>query len=104
MHGVRLVRTPPMKTAGSARSGLERSGSIQEERYGHGPPENTRRACHVPAGVGVTNAAAGTNRPSRPWRWCRPAGMADHAMSGPMDENMMKHMQLTPLRTPTHDD
>src|SRR5215831_15410045 len=32
------------------------------------------------------------------------AGMAEHAMSGPMDENMMKHMQLTPLRTPTHDD
>jgi hypothetical protein len=31
-------------------------------------------------------------------------GMADHAMSGPMDENMMKHMQLTPLRTPTHAD
>jgi hypothetical protein len=34
----------------------------------------------------------------------RMAGMADHAMSGPMDENMMRHMQLTPLRTPTHDD
>jgi hypothetical protein len=32
------------------------------------------------------------------------AGMADHAMSGPMDENMMKHMELTPLRTPTHED
>jgi hypothetical protein len=32
------------------------------------------------------------------------ADMADHAMSGPMDENMMKHMRLTPLRTPTHDD
>ena len=32
------------------------------------------------------------------------AGMADHAMSGPMDENMMKHMRLTPVRTPTHAD
>jgi hypothetical protein len=32
------------------------------------------------------------------------ADIADHAMSGPMDENMMKHMRLTPLRTPTHDD
>jgi hypothetical protein len=32
------------------------------------------------------------------------AGMADHAMSGPMDENMMKHMHLTPARTPTHAD
>ncbi|MGH7615842.1 MAG: hypothetical protein ACREPM_01290 [Gemmatimonadaceae bacterium] len=32
------------------------------------------------------------------------ADMADRAMSGPMDENMMKHMQLTPPRTPTHAD
>jgi hypothetical protein len=32
------------------------------------------------------------------------AGMADHAMSGPMDENMMKHMELSPARIPTHDD
>jgi hypothetical protein len=32
------------------------------------------------------------------------AGMADHAMSGPMDDNMMKHMRLTPSRTPTHAD
>jgi len=32
------------------------------------------------------------------------AGMADHAMSGPMDENMMKHMELTPARVPTHAD
>jgi len=36
------------------------------------------------------------------------AGMADHAMSGAMDEkmdeNMMKHMALTPVRTPTHAD
>ena len=30
--------------------------------------------------------------------------MADHAMSGPMDENMMKHMELTPSRPATHDD
>jgi len=32
------------------------------------------------------------------------AGMADHAMSGAMDENMMKHMALTPSRAPTHAD
>jgi len=32
------------------------------------------------------------------------SGMADHAMSGPMDENMMKHMELTPLRTATRED
>jgi hypothetical protein len=34
----------------------------------------------------------------------RVAGMADHAMSGVMNENMAKHMELTPARTPTHDD
>jgi hypothetical protein len=34
----------------------------------------------------------------------RIAGMADHAMSGHMDENMMKHMELTPIRTPTRAD
>lgn len=34
----------------------------------------------------------------------RMADMADHAMSGPMDVNMMKHMELTPLRPATHDD
>jgi hypothetical protein len=34
----------------------------------------------------------------------RVTGMADHVMSGPMDESMMKHMELTPARTPTRDD
>jgi hypothetical protein len=32
------------------------------------------------------------------------AGMADHAMSGSMDANMMKHMELTPVRAATHGD
>lgn len=32
------------------------------------------------------------------------SGMADHAMSGAMDENMMKHMLLSPPRAPTHAD
>jgi hypothetical protein len=32
------------------------------------------------------------------------ADMADHSMTGPMDENMMRHMRLTPLRAATHDD
>jgi hypothetical protein len=34
------------------------------------------------------------------------AVMADHAMGddGAMDVNMMKHMKLTPIREPTHDD
>ncbi len=34
----------------------------------------------------------------------RMAGMADHAMSGSMDENMLKHMELTPARAPTRAD
>jgi hypothetical protein len=34
----------------------------------------------------------------------RMAGMADHAMAGPTDANMMKHMELTPPRTATRDD
>ena len=32
------------------------------------------------------------------------ARMADHAMSGAMSANMMKHMELTPARSPTHAD
>src|ERR1041384_6336951 len=32
------------------------------------------------------------------------AGMAEHAMGGPMDETMMKHMRLTPARMATRDD
>ena len=32
------------------------------------------------------------------------ADMAEHAMSGPMSANMMKHMEMTPVRTPTHAD
>ena len=31
-------------------------------------------------------------------------GMADQAMSGPMDEHMMKHMELTPVRKASRDD
>ncbi|MEP6492003.1 MAG: hypothetical protein ABJF01_04965 [bacterium] len=34
----------------------------------------------------------------------RMSDMADHAMSGPMDANMMKHMEMTPSRVPTHSD
>jgi hypothetical protein len=34
----------------------------------------------------------------------RVVAMADHAMSGPMDSIMMRHLQLTPARTPTHAD
>jgi hypothetical protein len=31
-------------------------------------------------------------------------GMADHAMSGPMNANMLKHMELTPVRSATRAD
>jgi hypothetical protein len=34
----------------------------------------------------------------------RMAGMADHAMSGPMDSIMMRHMELTPVRAATRAD
>ncbi len=34
----------------------------------------------------------------------RIADMAAGAMTGPMDENMMRHMRLTPARVPTHAD
>jgi hypothetical protein len=56
-------------------------------------------------------AALGQTGQSRPRPVARPendsaqmSGMADHVMSGPMDENMMKHMEFTPLRAATHDD
>jgi hypothetical protein len=48
-------------------------------------------AAQQPAGGGAKDSA-------------RMAGMADHAMSGAMDENMMKHMELSPPRVATHDD
>lgn len=34
----------------------------------------------------------------------RLSDMADHAMTGPMSTNMMKHMEMTPSRPATHDD
>lgn len=49
-------------------------------------------------------AAQGHLHPKAPSDSARIAGMADHAMSGPMDENMMKHMELTPTRKATRDD
>lgn len=57
-----------------------------------------------------TTVAAQSGQP-RPVPGVRPmndsaqmTGMADHVMTGPMDENMMKHMELTPLRAATRDD
>ena len=48
--------------------------------------------------------ATGARQSSSASDSARMAGMADHAMSGSMDENMMKHMELSPSRPPTHDD
>ena len=59
-----------------------------------------RHAKHAAAqGVGAL-----AQQPSGAMDSARMAGMADHAMSGPMDENMMKHMELTPVRAATHGD
>jgi len=59
-----------------------------------------RHAKHAAAqGVGAL-----AQQPSGAMDSARMAGMADHAMSGPMDENMTKHMELTPVRAATHGD
>jgi hypothetical protein len=56
----------------------------------------------------VAAAQAGHPHPTPPAKTSgdtiQMSGMADHAMGGPMDENMMKHMEMTPSRTPTHAD
>src|SRR5947208_2026552 len=44
MHGVRLVSTPPMNTAGSACNGLERSGRRMERSRKKGTALRTRKA------------------------------------------------------------
>jgi hypothetical protein len=49
-------------------------------------------------------AAQGPAHPKASMDSARIAGMADHAMSGPMDANMRKHMVLTPARNATRDD
>src|SRR5690349_11443922 len=54
--------------------------------------------------LAVDLAAQGHVHPKASTDSARIAGMADHAMSSPMDENMMKHMELTPARKPTHED
>jgi hypothetical protein len=59
-----------------------------------------RHAKHAAAqGVG-----AAAQQSSGAMDTARMAGMADHAMSGPMGENMMKHMELTPVRAATPGD
>ena len=56
----------------------------------------------------VAGAQAGHPHPTPPAKTSGDtmpmAGMADHAMSGPIDEIMMKHMELTPARVATHAD
>ncbi len=56
----------------------------------------------------AANAQAGHPHPMPPSKPAADttgmAGMADHAMSGAMTENMMKHMELTPTHPATHAD
>src|SRR5215831_6562353 len=111
MHGVRLVRTPPRKIAGSARNGLERSGNMRRKGMRTGHLTTLRLAIAFPLVVAAPARLVGQGARANPPAGVKPGAdsatmvdMADHAMSGPMDENMMKHMRLTPARTPTHDD
>src|SRR5829696_6285378 len=101
MHGVRLVSTPPRKIAGRARTGLERSGSIGENTM------DASKIWTLALAVGLANGsratvvvAQSTHVHPRPAAaagdTARMAGMADHAMSGAMSPNMVKHMELTP--------
>ena len=115
MHGVRLVSTPPAKTERKRPSGFpERSGrkdasrSTGDESYGERKVPDTaalgaRRLLTASQGaaqghVHPGGAAAGTGDTSQM------SDMADHAMdghAGSMDDNMMKHMALTPSRPAT---
>jgi hypothetical protein len=56
----------------------------------------------------VATAQAGHPHPAPPPKTSgdtmQMTGMADHAMSGPMNMNMMKHMELSPTRPATHAD
>src|SRR5581483_3770318 len=130
MQGVKLVSTPPAKTKGSARSGFpERFGrmsaSTAAQSGGNQEMEmkamtKTRRTTLVSLGLVAAAAcvsvprAAGAQVAKPPQASGRAsdsdsahmADMADHAMSAmaTMDENMMKHMELTPERVPTHAD
>jgi hypothetical protein len=53
----------------------------------------------ITAGLAALSASVGAQTPDHIH-----TGMADHAMSGPMDADMMKHMELTPVRAATHAD
>ena len=70
----------------------------------------TRAAVALPilavlAGFPTLGAQSAPAHPERPLSdSARMAGMADDAMAGPMSENMMRHMQLSPLRPATHAD
>lgn len=66
-------------------------------------PAVSRRATHA-AAQGVEGVGRAVQQSGAAMDSVRMAGMADHAMSGAMDENMMKHMELSPTRAATHDD
>jgi hypothetical protein len=59
-------------------------------------------AAGVAVSLNASNGAAQGHRHTAPAAdSAQMAGMADHAMGGPMDANMMKHMALTPSRPAT---
>src|SRR5262249_113721 len=61
-----------------------------------------KRANHT-AAQGAGRSGATAQQSGGAMDSARMAGMADNAMSGPADQNMMKHMELTPARSATHD-
>ena len=99
MHGVRLVRTPPANTNGSALSGFP-------ERFGRKEFRSTERKAMARTAVRtlIVGLLVAARVPFATAQDAQMTGMADHAMSGPMDVNMMKHMELSPVRAATHAD
>ena len=64
----------------------------------------TVRTLVIAAGFPALALAQRGSSPGMAMDSAQMAGMADHAMSGAMDVNMMKHMHLSTPRTPTHAD
>src|SRR5579884_1909481 len=120
MHGVKLVSTPPTKTTGIALSGLpDRLGRRTARSMMHkataqlGKWTMTASATAILAATAwfpcsaTAQSGSGSRRPPVHGSMSdsmRMSGMADDAMGGSMDANMMKHMELTPGRVATHAD
>lgn len=91
MHGLRLVSTPPAKSAGIAMSGWDKSGVMAMKAARNSLVLLTLAARitfaqHVHPSGGDTGAMP---------------GMADDAMSGMAAENLKPHIHVSPLRPVT---